>query len=108
MQPTARYGNLRDGRRVERPLNALDALIEDPRDAIRFDENGAVADAEAEANANPETSARPNVRRREDDEGHAVAAQNASQQHVAQFATRSLNHGRFVISKWGKAILISN
>lgn len=80
-------------------MNALDALVEDPRDAICLDENGAVADAQTEADSHPEAGTRPNIGRCENDEGHAVATKNARQQHVAQFAARCLYHGRFVISK---------
>lgn len=108
-QLTTRYGNLRDGRSVERPLDALHALVEDPRDAVGLDEDCAVADAEAEADANPETRTRPDVWRSEDDEGHAVTAEDACQQHVAQFASRRLYHGRLVVSKLGRSrLLISN
>lgn len=39
---TTRYCNLRDGRRVERPLYALDTLIENPGDAISLYEDATV------------------------------------------------------------------
>lgn len=99
---TARDGNLRDRRRVQRPLDALDALVEDARDAVRLDENCAVADAEAEADADAKTRARQDIRRREDDEGHAVAAQDPGEQHVAELSARSLDDGRFVVSVSGR------
>jgi len=88
---------LRDGRRVQWPLNGLDALIEDPRYTIRLDEDCAIADAQAQANADPKHRTGPNIGWRKDDKGHAEAAENAGQQHVAQLASRGLNDRRFIV-----------
>lgn len=94
---TTRDGNLGDWRGVQRPLYTLHALIEDSGDAVRFDEYGAVADAKAESDADPQAGTRKNIRRGEDDEGHAVAAQDARQQHIAQLPARRFDNGRFVV-----------
>lgn len=89
-------------------MDALHALIENPRNAISFNENCAVTNAKAEANSNPEARTRPNIWRSENNERHAIAAQNARQQHVAELPPRGLYHGRFIVSKQGICLLISN
>lgn len=80
---TDRYGNLALGRRVRGPLDALASLIEDPGYAVGLGEYGAVAEAQAESEADPQTGAVPFGRLAQDHEAHEVAGEDADEQHVA-------------------------
>lgn len=98
-------GHLALGRGVRRSLDAFLPLIEDPRDAVGLRQNGAVADAEAEPEADSQVRAVPRGRLAQYEEAHAVTRQNTEQQNVTQFPSRSHDH-RCPIEPVGKEELL--
>ncbi len=77
---TAADNDLRLGRRVVRSHDAFGSSIEDTRYPIGFRQDGAVADAQREAQANAQQSAGEDVGLGQNGNGHQVAAKNSGQQ----------------------------
>ena len=91
-------GDLRNGRSINGSFDTLHSSIKYPGDAIGFGENGAVADAEAQAEADPHNGASFDWGFSEDDEGHGVAAEDAAEEDVAELAARGHDHRGAVVA----------
>jgi hypothetical protein len=91
-------GDLRDGRSINGPFDAFHPAIKYSRDAIGLGENGAVADAQTQPQTYPHDGTGLHGRLGEDDEGHGVAAEDAAQEDVAEFAAGSHDNWRAVVA----------
>lgn len=84
-------------RGVGRPLDArFGSAVEDSRDAVRLGQDGAVAEAEGEAESDAQDAASEHVGLGQDGDGHQVAHEDARQQQVAQFPSGCHYHRRAV------------
>lgn len=88
------YGDLAFRRCVGGTLDALPALIEDPRYAIGLGEYGTVAEAQTEPKSDSQNCAVPLGRLAQYDKAHEVTRENTNQKNEAELAARGHYHWR--------------
>ena len=89
----AAEGELRARADVARPSRRPSAGVEDPRYAVRLDEQRRVAHREEEADPDLLRAAYDGARWRHDHERHGVTAKDPGKEHEAQLASGRLHDG---------------